>query len=160
MKEFKSFGAFAAHLEKLAAIGPEVTHHIVDKSAEEIQKTAQGIIGEYQPGIGSYRAWEELADRTQQERARLGYSENDPGYRSGEMQKSVHHAAENNEAAIGSNDPHMVWFDLGTPKQPPRPVFGPAAIHSRERVKIIMGKTMFAWLAGMGWRKPRITSGG
>jgi len=159
MTEFKSFAAFAAHLERLAVSGPEVTHHIVDKSAEEIQKTAQGIIVEYQPEIGPYPAWEELADRTKQERARLGYSENDPGYRTGEMQKSVQRTVEKNEAAVGSDDPHLVWFDLGTPNQPPRPIIGPAAIHSRERVGMIIGKTMFAWLAGMGWRRPRITSG-
>jgi hypothetical protein len=159
MKEFKSFGAFAAHLERLAVAGPEVTHHIVEKSAEEIQKTAQGIIGEYQPEIESYPAWEELAERTQQERARLGYSENDPGYRSGAMQRSVQREVEGNEAAIGSDDPHLVWFDLGTSRQPPRAVFGPAAIHSRDRVGLIIGKTMFAWLAGMGWRRPRITNG-
>jgi hypothetical protein len=157
MTEFKSFAAFAAHLERLAIVGPEVTHHIADKAAEEIQKTAQGIIGEYQAAIGPYPAWDELADRTQQERARLGYSENDPGFRSGKMQKSVERTAINAEAAIGSNDQNLVWFDLGTEKQPPRPVIGPAAIHSDVRVKTIIGKTMFAWLAARGWRRPRIS---
>ncbi|CAB3784318.1 hypothetical protein [Pararobbsia alpina] len=159
MTEFKSFAAFAAHLERLAIAGPEVTHHIADKAAEEIQKTAKGMIGEYQGAIGPYPAWEELADRTQQERARLGFSENDPGFRTGEMQKSVERTVIDAEAAIGSNDQNLVWFDIGTSKQPPRAVLGAAALHSRERVGAIIGKTMFAWLAGMGWRKPRITSG-
>jgi hypothetical protein len=159
MREFKSFGAFAAHLERLAASSVEVKKHVLDASAEEIQKTAQGLIGEYQEAVGPYPAWEELADSTQAERARLGYSENDPGYRSGEMQQSVKRHVEGNEAAIGSSDQHMAWFDLGTEKQPPRPVFAPAAIHSKPRVMKIIGVTMFAWLAGLGWRRPRITSG-
>jgi hypothetical protein len=91
MKEFKSFGAFALHLERLAATSGEVKHHILDKAGEEVQKTAQGMIGDYQQAIGPYVAWEELADRTKAERSRLGFSENDPGFRTGAMQRSVKH---------------------------------------------------------------------
>lgn len=159
MKEFSSFGAFAKHLEQLAATAPAVKHHILDKSAEEIQKTAQGMIGEYQSAVGPYAAWEELADSTQAERARLGYSENDPGYRSGAMQRSVQRHVLGDEAAVGSNDQDLVWFDQGTTKQPPRAVLGAAAIHSKPRVMTIIGTTMFAWLAGRGWRRKRLTSG-
>ncbi|AJG19074.1 phage protein, HK97 gp10 family [Cupriavidus basilensis] len=158
MKEFKSFGAFATHLARLAATSEVVTHHIVDKAAEEIQKTAQGIIGDYQDAVGPYPAWEELAESTQAERSRLGYSENDPGYRDGKMQRSIERTVEGNEAVVGSNDPHLVWFDQGTPHQPPRPVMGPAALHSEGRVKAIIGATAFAWLAGRGWMRPRIKS--
>ncbi len=156
MKEFTSFAAFAAHLERLAVMGHEVTHHIADKSAEEIQKTAQGMIGDYQPAVGPYVAWEELADSTKAERARLGFSDNDPGYRSGEMRKSIERTVQGTEAAVGSNDQHLVWFDLGTPKHPPRPVLGPAALHSRERVGSYAAKTVFAWLAGRSLRHPRL----
>lgn len=158
MKEFKSFGAFADHLVRVAAESAEVKKHILDSSAEEIQKTAKGMIGEYQGGVGPYPAWEELADSTKAERSRLGYSENDPGYRSGEMQRSVQRHVEGDEAAVGSNDQDLVWFDIGTSRQPPRPVMGPAAIHSKPRVQKIIGLTMYAWLAGRGWRRPRITS--
>lgn len=158
MKEFKSFGAFALHLERLAATSGEVKHHILDKAGEEVQKTAQGMIGDYQQAIGPYVAWEELADRTKAERSRLGFSENDPGFRTGEMQRSIKHTVSGEEMAVGSNDQHIIWFDLGTPNQPPRPVFGPAALHSMDRVKTIIGATAFAWLAGAGWLKPRLKS--
>ncbi|MFM0630774.1 hypothetical protein [Paraburkholderia xenovorans] len=156
MKEFNSFGAFARHLERLAIEGPVVKHFAADKAAEEIQKTAQGMIGDYQDAVGPYVAWEELADRTKSERVAAGYSDNDPGYRSGAMRKSIERKVEGGEAVVGSNDQDLVWFDLGTTKQPPRPVLGPAAIHSKRRVQEIIGATVFAWLAGRGWRRPRL----
>lgn len=155
MKQFKNFGAFAAHLEKLSISSGEVTHHIAEKSAEEIQKTAQGMIGDYQKAVGPYPEWEELADSTKKERARLDFSENDPGYRSGKMRDSISRKVEGAEAAVGSNDQDLVWFDLGTEKQSPRPVLGPAAIYSEGRVKRIIGGTIFAWLSGIGWRRPQ-----
>jgi hypothetical protein len=154
MKEFKSPGAFAKHLVALASVSHEVVHHMVDKSAEEIQKTAAGMLGDYQDAIGPYPKWEELADSTKAERARLGYSDNDPGYRSGEMKRSIGRAVNGSEATIGSNDQHLVWFELGTSKQPPRPVLGPAALHSKERFNEFIGKTTRAWICGMGWRRP------
>lgn len=159
MKEFRSMGAFAEHLARLGAIGGEVTHHIADKSGEEIQKTAQGMIGEYQHAVGPYPAWAELADSTQAERARLGYSENDPGYRSGKMQRSIERKTINAETVVGSDDQDLVYFEMGTARQPPRSVLGGAAIHSAERIRKLAGKTLHAWVAGMGWRRPRITSG-
>lgn len=156
MREFRSFGAFAAHLERLALEGHEVKHLALDKATEEIEKTAKGMIGDYQSAVGPFVAWEELADSTKAERASLGFSDNDPGFRSGEMRESIKSTVEDSEGVVGSNDPHLYWFDLGTPKQPPRPVLGPAAMHSKERVGRILGTTLFAWLAGRSWRHPRL----
>jgi hypothetical protein len=156
MKEFRSFGAFASHLERLALEGEAVKHYAVDQAAQEIQLTAQGMVGEYQQAIGPFAEWEELADSTKAERTSLGFSENDPGFRTGAMQKSIERKVEGAEAAVGSDDPHLVWFDQGTSRQPPRPILGPAAMHSKERVQTIIGRTMFAWLASRGWRRPRI----
>ncbi|MCA8385370.1 hypothetical protein [Burkholderia multivorans] len=153
MKQFKSFGAFATHLDKLAVASREVKKHMLEQAGKEVQKTAQGIIGEYQEAVGPYPAWEELAESTQAERARLGYSENDPGYRSGAMQRSIQPHVQDTELVVGSNDQDLVWFDVGTVKQPPRPVLGPAAIHSTPRVLGMMARVTFSWLAGVGWRR-------
>lgn len=158
MKEFKSFAAFAAHLDRLAVASAEVKHHMLEKAAEEVQKTAQGMIGDYQGAVGEFRAWEELAESTQAERARLGFSENDPGFRTGQMQQSIQRSVGDSEMVVGSSDQHLVWFDQGTSNQPPRAVLGPAAIHSEKRVRKILGATMLAWLAGRGWRRPQISA--
>lgn len=160
MKRFNSFGAFAAHLERLALAGPEVVHFIADRAAEDIEKNAKGMLGEYQSAVGQFPAWEELAESTQAERARLGYSENDPGFSSGEAQASIGRYVEHGHAVVGSSDQNLVWFDLGTSKQPPRPVFGPAAIHATPRIMAMAAWTTFAWVSGRGWRRGRITSGG
>ena len=54
MKEFSSFGALARHLEVMAAIGEEVTHHVTEEAAKIIQKDAKTKIGEYQGYAGPF----------------------------------------------------------------------------------------------------------
>ena len=155
MQEFNSFGAFATHLVKLSASSHEVVSHVTDRSAEEIQKTAQGMIGQYQQAIGPYSKWQDLADSTEAEKARLGYSVDAPLLRTGEMKNSIERTVHGYEAAVGSNDKNMIYHELGTSKIPPRPVLGPAALHSKPRIEKIIGLSVFAWLAGRGWRSPR-----
>jgi HK97 gp10 family phage protein len=153
VKEFKSFGSFAAHLTKLAATGHEVTHHMVKAGAEEIEKTAQGEIGFYQTDIAPYPDWALLADSTEAEKARLGFEPDAPLLRTGEMKKSIHASVEGNEAVVGSNDGILKYHEFGTDRMPPRPVLGPAAHHSSPRIMSQFAKTTFAWLAGMGWKR-------
>jgi phage gpG-like protein len=160
MKEFNSPGAFARHLVRLAAIAPEVDHHITEKSAEEIQKTAAGMIGQYQEGVGPFPKWEELADSTEQEKARLGYSLDAPLLRDGTLKASIKQTTVGSEAVIGSSNPLMVYHELGTEHIPPRPALGPAAIHSEPRIRRIAGGTVVAWLSGVGWRRARKVTGG
>ena len=155
MKTFSSPKMFAAHLVKLAAISEEVLAHATKKSAEEIRDTAQGMIGQYQDAIGPYAKWEELADSTEAEKARLGFSLDAPLLRTGEMKKSIQETTEGKKAVVGSKDKNMVYHELGTLHIPPRPVLGPAVMHSKERVGKFIGKTTVAWLCGVGWRQPR-----
>lgn len=159
MKEFKGFGSFATHLKLMALEASEVTHHMADRAAEEIQKTAQGEIGFYQDQIGPYAAWEQLADSTEAEKARLGFEPDAPLLRTGGMRKSINRTVIGNDATVGSNDPTMIYHELGTTKMAPRAVLGPAAIHSKGRVKLIIGSTMFAWLSGRGWLRPAKITG-
>ncbi|EJN07786.1 hypothetical protein [Herbaspirillum sp. YR522] len=151
---FDSPGAFARHLLKLGALQPEVDKHIVEKSAEEVRRTAAGMIGQYQGAIGPYPKWEELADSTEQEKKRLGYSLEAPLLRTGDLKKSIKKTTEGNSAVVGSADKKMVYHELGTLHIPPRPVLGPAAMHSKNRVHGIVGLTAMAWLSGQGWKRP------
>lgn len=78
MREFNGFGQFAAHLLKLAVEGPEVTHHLAVKSADLIARDAKHQIGEYQPKVGPYGAWPELAESTERDKASKGYPSDAP----------------------------------------------------------------------------------
>ena len=49
---------------------------------------------------------------------------------------------------IGSNDDKLVYFELGTEKQPPRSVLGGAAAEKTEEISKIVGETATAWLVG------------
>lgn len=153
MKQFNSFGSFAAHLAKLAVTGPEVTHHMVKTGAEEVEKTAKGMIGFYQTDIAPYPDWAPLSEKYEAAKVAAGFEPDAPLLRTGEMKKSIRATAEGNEAAVGSNDELMKYHEFGTEKMPPRPVLGPAAHHSSPRILAQFGKTTFAWLAGMGWKR-------
>lgn len=150
MKEFGSLAAFAA---EMVAVRAGVVFHLhkgLEAVATKIEHTAKREIGEYQAAVGPFPAWDELADSTKVDRVRQGFTENDPGLRSGQMRDSIEHRTQGLEAVIGSNDDRLVWFELGTEKQPPRPVLGPAVEHNRAAIKKIVGGAVVKGLLGGG----------
>ena len=150
MKEFHSLEAFAAHL---AAIQLETFHamkHGLEKVAEQVEKTAKEEIGTYQEGIGEFDAWEQLADRTKEDRLRKGFTENDPLLRTGELRDSISHQVHDLEAAIGSDSDIAVYQEMGTAKIPPRPFLGTAVEHNKDRIKAIIGTAVVRGLMGGG----------
>ncbi len=154
MKEFSSFGAFGRHLAALAVVGEEVTHHIVENAAKIIQNDAQKKIGEYQDYAGPFAAWDELADSTKDDRVRLGFSENDPLLRTGELRDSITYDARGNEAAVGSDSIIAMYQELGTETIPARSFLGGAAYESKLPVAEMAARTIIAWVSGLGWKRP------
>ncbi|WP_287496913.1 hypothetical protein [Pandoraea sp. CB10b_02] len=150
MKQFGSLAAFAAEIATLEAGVVFQLHQGLEAVATKIEHTAKKEIGEYQEAVGPFPAWEELAESTKADRVRQGYTENDPGLRSGQMRDSIEHQTQGLEAVIGSNDDRLVWFELGTTKQPPRPVLGPAVEHNHEAIRKIVGGAVVKGLLGGG----------
>ena len=148
MKEFGSLAAFAEHLLVMAETQAKAEHHALDRAARVVKAEAKRRIGEYQAAAGPFAAWAELADSTKEDRARQGYSENDPGLRSGEMREGIEHTVGDGKAAIGSDDDKLVYFELGTAKQPPRSVLGGAAAEKTEEVVKILGEAAVTALVG------------
>src|SRR4051794_36413616 len=118
----------AAKLGEIALAQHEMEHHALEQAAVVVEKRAKEKIGEYQDQAGPFIAWPELADATKADRVNQGYPEDEPGLRSGEMRDSIEHVVVDSEAQVGSNDDKLVWFELGTSKQPPRSVLGGAVI--------------------------------
>lgn len=147
MKEF-GLGAFAL---ELATIEVRTRKHLesgLERVAQRVEKTAKAELGTYQPEVGPFQDWAELAESTKADRVRKGFTEDDPGLRSGEMQNSVEHQVHGLEAEIGSNDQNLVYFEFGTAKQPPRPVLGPAVIHNEKAIRKILGQAVVTGLIG------------
>ncbi|MDE2354946.1 MAG: hypothetical protein KGL17_07985, partial [Betaproteobacteria bacterium] len=131
MREFKDFQAFVRHLSALEQRTAGTIAKAATAAAIVIEAEAKSEIGTYQEGAGPFVAWQELADSTKRDRVAKGFTENDPGLRTGAMRDSIEHATDGAQAFVGSNDDHLVWFEQGTRTQPPRSVLGLAAVNSK-----------------------------
>lgn len=152
MKELSLVGAIVEFGELVLA-SAIMDHEALTAAAKIVEKEAKSEIGHYQSGGGQFAPWAELADYTKDERVRLGFSENDPGLRNGDMRDSIGHKIDvpilgHAEAVVGSNDDHLVWFELGTPHQPPRSVLGLAAHNKAPEVVEIIGGFVVKALVG------------
>ncbi|WP_223253600.1 HK97-gp10 family putative phage morphogenesis protein [Chromobacterium amazonense] len=123
--------------------------HGLERCAKRIEKTAKEEIGHYQAAAGPFPAWEQLADSTDQEKARLGYPVDAPLLASGTMRdESFKHEVAGLEAIVGSTDKKMVYHEFGTSKMPPRPVFGPALFKNRAFIEKTIGRAAMSGLIG------------
>lgn len=161
MKEFQSFGALGRHLGALAVIGEEVTHHIVEEAAKIVQKDAQKKIGNYQDHAGPFKAWDELADSTKDDKESGGYVGTDgmdyyqPLLRTGELRDSITYEAHGNEAIVGSDSDVAMYQEFGTETIPARSFLGAAAFEAKRAIGESAARTMIAWVAGLGWKRPQ-----
>jgi hypothetical protein len=146
---------FASLLEAGIYVGTVLAAEVVnqaralDHAAAVVQTEAKAIIGHYQAAAGPFAPWAELADATKEQRVRLGFSENEPLLRTGEMRDSILRTViDGSHAAVGSDNDKMVWQELGTPTIPPRSALGIAAIHKIPQVAHILGQGVTEALVG------------
>lgn len=129
----------AAHFARLEHTFAETIEHSLEQAAKLIQHDAQQRIGHYQQEVGPFPAWAELAPETQVERARLGFTPNDPLYRTGSLYRSIEYDIGYREATIGSREKVAAWMEFGTSRVPPRPFLGPAWFSNIDRIRAIVG---------------------
>jgi hypothetical protein len=160
MKEFADFGSFAEFLVAMAVVKPAAIRSGLQKSVDMIVRDAKEQIGEYQPKVGPFASWDELAESTKEDRLRQGFPENEPLLRTGELRDSIQGTVGGMTAVAGSISQIMVWQELGTESTdaegrtsgqhiPPRAVIGPASIRNEKRVVEAIGKAYASmWIAG------------
>ncbi|WP_412530880.1 HK97-gp10 family putative phage morphogenesis protein [Enterobacter roggenkampii] len=148
MKELSSLMDAALTFAAAKIAVQEHAEKALAQVAEQIKKTAQDEIGFYQPAVGPFAAWEDLADSTEQEKARLGYPLNAPLERTGKMRDSIKAESEGLEAIVGSEEEKLAFHEFGTVKMPPRPVLGPAVIHNEAAIKGIIGRAAVNAICG------------
>lgn len=146
--EFKNLGSLALHLAGKEAALLASLHAGLEKCAKRVEQTAKAEIGHYQAGIGPFPAWADLAESTEEHKAKMGYPPDSPLLASGSMRASITHTTSILEAVIGSTDPKMVFHEFGTPKMPARPVMGPALLTNKEFIRRTLGAATVAGLIG------------
>jgi len=122
-----TFGQLADRLEGAGARFKAELPEALAEAGEIVKLDAQARIGHYQAG------WQQLAESTQAERVRLGYSANDPLLRSGELRDAVAVRVEENVVAVGVGGDMAVIAraqEYGTAHIPPRPFLRPAMLET------------------------------
>jgi hypothetical protein len=148
-RKFAGIGAFTAHLKRGMALMPAGIEAGYRAAGKLISDAAKHEIGTRQAGAGPFGDWPELADATKQDRIAQGYSENEPGLREGDMRDSIGHTVTAEAVHIGSDDQKLVWFEMGTPSQPPRSVLGLAmARHGEEASTLVTQAALTAVFSG------------
>lgn len=148
MREFPSMTEFGAHLAELAIAEVEYLHHGLDHAAALIEREAKREFGHYQPETGPFPEWAPLAESTMEERARLGFSEDEPLKRTGELRDSISRAVHGLDAVIGSTSDLMIYHEFGTSRMPARPVLGPAAFRNRRAVETLVAEAALLGIIG------------
>lgn len=136
---FESLVHFAEHLAVAATAEHIALASGMERCAVLVEKSAKDELGHYQPQVGPFQNWDELAEATKEDRVRQGFTENDPEERGGDLEKSIKHESSAEEAVIGSTSPVMEYQEFGTSTMPPRPILGPAAFKNKEKIKQIIG---------------------
>lgn len=154
VRTFASPATFAMFLGSLPVRIATEKAHALDQAARMIQDEAKAEIGHYQGAASPFVPWAPLAESTVEDRVRQGFTPDDPGLRTGDMRDSIQRKVAGDEAEIGSDEEKMVYFELGTRKQPPRSALGGAAVRKGDEVAQVLGRHFIATLVGPGVRIP------
>ena len=128
---------FAAKVLAPALVGTEALSVPTEAFMEKVRDKAKSVIGTYAYG------WPELADRTKEDRAALGYPENEPLLRGGDLRDSIEIRAEPTaigaEGLVYSDKKTALWAELGTVTQPPRSFLMQSLIRSDVEMGEVFG---------------------
>ena len=153
MRHFDNLLEMAVVFGEAVVAVPLELHEALEHIARKIEKDAKDEIGTYQPAVGGFPAWPELADSTKLDRVAQGYTENDPELRSGQLRDDITHEVEGLEAQIGTPESAqtanvMVFQEFGTSRMPARPILGPAGFKNISTIQKLAGAALMTGLVG------------
>jgi hypothetical protein len=106
---------------------------------------AQAVKRHIQETYGDASKLQDLAESTQAERVRLGYTPNDPLVRTGELLRdSIKIEYDSLGFRVGSEEPVAEYQEFGTARIPPRPAIAIGSAAALPEVEAIAGATMKA----------------
>lgn len=120
----------------------------LDQVGAAVERTAKSEFGDYQDAVGPFPEWAELAESTKEERVRLGFTENDPLLRSGQLRDSISHYVEELEVTIGTPSEIAEFHEFGTSRMSPRPFMGPALVRNHDTIIEKLGGAVVRGLIG------------
>lgn len=134
--QFDSIDSFTNFLSMVIVPNiPGVLHGGLHEVGEAVVDSAKDKFGTYQKSVYTFPAWADLAPRTL-----VDNPENTPLLRSGDTRDSIGFEVNGDDVVVGSSEPTMIYHELGTKSEPPRPVLGPAMYEARQMIRDIMGK--------------------
>jgi len=157
VQKINSLNELARELEKRSYLFKENMNEAVAKGAVKVQSTAKAKFGVYQPGVGGFPAWPQLAESTIKQKERAGGGE-DPlighyvhkkgGRAGGQLRNSILVKVGEMEAAVGTNDKVGEYQEFGTSRIPPRPFLRPALYQEQEFIKTGFRKAIINTMNG------------
>ncbi|ARW09980.1 hypothetical protein [Acetobacter ascendens] len=128
--------SFLSQMEKIPEVVERAQLIALEKAAILLVADCKEEVGTYQrANMGHLPPWDELAISTKQDRLARGFSENEPGLRTGEMRALYSSYIEDgSKVIIGNPDVVAKWFEEGTMKQPPRPVIATALFRKEHSI--------------------------
>ncbi len=159
MRAFASIPEFQAFLDRRVAAFEGGFLSVFAEIGAMIRRDARDRLGVYHAQDGPFPRWRMLADSTQTERERLGYSPDEPLLRDGTLRASIHEMALPWAVAVGvergATDSQgtplgdiAMWQEfgaarLGVPHIPPRPFLGPALYNNIQESVAMLTEAAF-----------------
>ena len=139
-----SLGEFAASLAGFEAGYLLWEREALEGAGKIVEEEAKRVIGTYDYG------WPQLAHSTQEQRASLGFSANEPLQRTGDLRDSIEHYVDEHEHTcyVGSNSEIAVYQELGTSRIPPRSFLGGAARAKEHEVHEELRRSLYLRFLG------------
>ena len=131
---------------------------VLDMIGAAVKAEVENEIGEYQSGIGGFPATAPLAASTLERKSKHGLGKHgnpdSPLWATGKFHDSIgtRKSIPTLSVQIGSNEDHVIFHELGTSNEPPRPVFGPATLRVLPRLIPAISAAAAHGIAGGVWQ--------